>query len=342
VNHHRLALSLSSVALLSCALLAASAEAAVVRLATLAPDGSVWDNLLADMGADWQKATDGRVELRIYPGGVAGDEPDVVRKMRVGQLQAAALTTAGLSEIDPAFKVFGIPMYLDSYPELLAVLDGVGPVLKRGLDEKGFVLISWGHGGWVYFFSKEPVANVADLKKKKIFAWAGDDAMVQRWKAEGFHPVALAATDILTGLQTGMIDVFPSTPLIALSLQWYTVTPHMVSVGLAPLVGGMVVTKKAWNAISPEDRTKLLEVTARLEARLLAEIPKQDTTAVAEMTRRGLKIARIEPAKMGEWRTAAAGFATGMRGSIVPADILDMVTEKRDAYRRGKPKATSP
>src|SRR5262245_47066475 len=132
----------------------AGAQAAVVKLATLVPEGSVWDKALRDMGAEWASATQGRVALRVYPGGVAGDEPDVVRKMRIGQLQAAAITTAGLASIDPAFNVFNVPMFFTSYPELFSTLDKLEPVLKQRLEAKGFVLLSWGHGGWVYFFTK--------------------------------------------------------------------------------------------------------------------------------------------------------------------------------------------
>ena len=105
------------------------------------------------------------MSLRIYPGGVAGDEPDVVRKMRIGQLHAAALTTAGLADIDPAFQMFNIPMFFDSYPELYAVLDKMEPLLKQRLEAKGFVLLNWGHGGWVHFFTKQPVDNIDALKK---------------------------------------------------------------------------------------------------------------------------------------------------------------------------------
>jgi TRAP-type C4-dicarboxylate transport system substrate-binding protein len=307
----------------------------VVRLATLVPEGSVWDKALKEMGAEWSQATQGRVQLRIYPGGVAGDEPDMVRKMRIGQIQAAALTTSGLGDLDASFQVFGIPMFLDSYGELMAVLDSVGPTLRRRLEDKGFVMLSWGHGGWVYFFTKEPVATLADLKKTKMFAWAGDDRMVQLWKQEGFQPVALAATDIMTGLNTGMINAFPTTPLLALTLQWYKLTPHMVGVGLAPLVGGIVVTKQTWNKISEADRAAIQASCRRAERRLARDVPRQDTTSVAEMRKRGLTVVEVPAARTEEWRQAAASFAARMRAGIVPPEILDQVQRQRDAYRRG-------
>ena len=312
----------------------AQAQAQVIKLATLVPEGSVWDKGLRDMGALWTSSTNGRVTLRVYPGGIAGDEPDLVRKMRIGQLQAAAITTAGLASIDPSFQLFNIPMFFDSYPELDAVLTKLTPVLKQRLEAKGFILLSWGHGGWVYFFSKTPVRNVEELKKTKMFAWAGDQPMIDRWKANGFQPVPLAATDILTGLQTGMIDSYPTTPLLGLTLQWYKQTPYMVGLGLAPLVGGLVVSKAAWNKLSEPARVKIAAGCMRLEQRLNADVPKQDTTAIAEMQKRGLKVVAVPAADIAKFRASAQAFATTMRGSAVPADILDLATRERDAYRQ--------
>jgi TRAP-type transport system periplasmic protein len=313
---------------------AATQAPTVIKLATLVPEGSVWDKAMRDMGAEWSQATAGRVQLRVYPGGVAGDEPDIVRKMRIGQLQAAAVTTSGLADIDPAFQVFGIPMFFDSYPELYAVLGKMEPVLKHRLEEKGFILLNWGHGGWVYFFTKQPTRTVAEIKKVKMFAWAGDDKWVQVWKNNGYSPVPLAATDILTGLQTGMIEGYPTTPLLALTLQWYRQTPNMVGLGMAPLVGGLVMTKSAWNKISESDRAALLVASHKLELRLQTGVPHQDTTAVEEMKKRGLTVQTVSPAAVGEWRTAAEKFAVAMRGNMIPEDILEQATRERDAFRK--------
>ncbi len=313
---------------------AAAQAPQVVKLATLVPDGSVWDKALREMGAEWATSTQNRVTLRVYPGGVAGDEPDVVRKIRIGQLQAAAVTTAGLASIDPAFHLFNIPMFFDSYPELYATLQALEPALKQRLEAKGFVLLNWGHGGWVYFFTKNPAESVDGLKKAKLFVWAGDDQMVQQWKSLGFQPVALAATDIMTGLQTGMIDAYPTTPLLGLSLQWYKMTPNMVGLGMAPLVGGLVVSKSAWAKISDADRAKLLAAGQRMEHRLQVEVPRQDTTAVREMEKRGLKVVKVSPANTAQFRAAAEQFAAGIPGSRVPPEVLAAARKARDDYRK--------
>jgi TRAP-type C4-dicarboxylate transport system substrate-binding protein len=208
------------------------------------------------------------------------------------------------------------------------------PILKQRLEAKGFVLLNWGHGGWVYFFTRQSAHTVAELKKVKMFAMAGDDRWVQLWKSNGYNPVALAPSDMLTGLQTRMIDGTFTTPLLALTLQWYRQTPNMVGIGMNPLVGGLVMTKRAWNKISAPDQASVLAACRRLEEKLRTGVPHQDTTAVAEMKKRGLVVNAVPPAAVAEWRTAAEQFAAGMRGSIVPADILDMATRERNAYRK--------
>ena len=322
-------------ALLAVAPVAARAQAPqVIKLATLVPEGSVWDKALRTMGAEWATSTQNRVTLRVYPGGVAGDEPDVVRKMRIGQLQAAAVTTAGLASIDPAFHIFNIPMFFDSYPELYATLDALEPTLKQRLEAKGFVLLNWGHGGWVFFFTKNPVESVEGLKKTKLFCWAGDDQMAQQWKSLGFTPVPLAATDIMTGLTTGMIDAYPTTPLLGLTLQWYRTTPNMIGMGMAPLVGGLIMTKSAWMKISEADRAKILAAGEKMEAKLQTEVPKQDTTAVLEMEHRGLKVNQVSPANAKEFRTMADQFTTGVPGNRVPPEILAAARKARDDFRK--------
>lgn len=312
---------------------AAGAQPQVIKLASLVPEGSVWDKAMREMGADWTASTQNRIVLRVYPGGVAGDEPDLVRKMRIGQLQAAAVTTAGLANIDQAFNVFNIPMFFASYPELYATLAKLEPILRKRLDEKGFVLLSWGHGGWVYFFTKNPVASVDGLRKTKMFMWAGDDKMVTLWKGLGFQPVPLAATDISSALQTGMIDSYPTTPLLGLTLQWYRQTPNMIGMGVAPLVGGLVMTKTAWSKISLADQKRIMTACAKMQRRLEVEVPHQDTTAVAEMQKRGLKVNKVVGADAAQFRVTAEAFAGGMKGIRVPPDVLELARKERDAFR---------
>ncbi len=305
-----------------------------IKLATLAPDGSAWHKILKEMGNEWRERTDGRVTLRIYPGGVAGDDPDMVRKIKIGQLQAGSLTVAGLGDIDPAFAAFSIPLFFDSEEEFNYVLEKLTDELRARAEAKGYILLHWGHGGWVHLFSNTPIRTVDDLKKVKLFTWAGDDRVFQAWKRAGFRPVALAATDIITGLQTGLIDGLPTTPLYALSLQLFKHTDYMLEPGIAPLIGATVISKKAWNTISEQDRIVMMEAAERVQQRLMEEIPRIDLEAIEEMKKRGLVVLGVDSEEsLTEWRKTAKILADEMSGTIVPEDVLQKALRHRAAFR---------
>ena len=303
-----------------------------VKMATMAPDGSAWHKALEQMGSEWRRATDGVVELRIYPGGTAGDEAAVVRKMRIGQLDAAGITIVGLAEVDAAFDAFGIPMLFRSYEELRAVLDEVEPYFEQKLSEKGFVLLNWANGGWAHLFSDEPIRTIDELKRAKLYVSAGDDDLVEWWKDNGFKPRALAPTDILTGLETGMIDAMVTTPLVAMSMQWFKRVPHMHHLPLGPLVGANVMTKRTWESIEPAARQRLLAAAEESEKEIFDKIAADDQEAVELMKQRGLKV--VESADEGEWRRQLERYAAEMRGELVPAEAYDRVTRARDQVRR--------
>jgi TRAP-type C4-dicarboxylate transport system substrate-binding protein len=184
-------------------------------------------------------------------------------------------------------------------------------------------------------FTKKPVQTVDDLKKVKLWTSAGNDRMVQWFKANGFEPRAMAMTDILTGLTTGMIEGLPTPPLAAMLFQWYRQTPYMLELGLAPIVGANVITKKAWNAVPEADRAKMLVAAEGVEKRLQVEVPKLDANAIATMTKSGLTVTK---ATGTEWRAQVDGLAKTMRGEMVPQDIFDMATKARDEFRGQKKK----
>jgi len=315
--------------------LASAASAQSIKLATLVPEGSIWDKNIKQMADEWKQATDGRVTVTVYAGGAQGDESTVLRKMRLDALQAAAFTAVGLGAIDSAFNVFDIPFFFESYDELNYVTEQLTPTIRKRMDAKGFVLLNWGHGGWAQVFTKKPVQTVADLKKIKLYTSAGNDRMVQWFKANGFEPRAMAMTDIMTGLTTGMIEGLPTPPLAALLFQWYRQTPYMLELGLAPIVGANVITKKTWTAIAEPDRSKLMASAQGVEKRLQADVPKQDAAAVAEMTKRGLTVTK---ASGPEWQAQLDGLAKTMRGEMVPSEIFDAALKARDEFRNRKGK----
>ena len=319
--------------------LAVPVEAAgrnLIKLGTAAPDGSVWHNGLKRMAATWDQETGGAVTLRVYAGSVAGDEPDMVRKMRLGQLQAGSISVLGLSQIDKAFDVFTIPMFYESYEELFFVMDALEPVMTKRLAERGFVFLGWGLGGWARLFTKTPVRTVGEIREMKMFVSAGDDPWVQYWKNNGFRPVPLAVTDIMTGLQTGLIDGLTTTPLAALMLQWYRHAPYMIDIDLAPLIGATIVSEKAWGRVPEESRAALIASARKLEELLKNEIPAKDEESIQEMAKRGLTVTPPEEAgeQVDSWHKLADELATHMRGTMVPADVYDLAVKAQDEYRK--------
>jgi len=253
--------------------------------------------------------------------------------MRVGQIHAAALTAAGLADIEDAVAALQIPMMYASNGELDHVREKVRPDLEKLLEAKGFVVLNWGEAGWVHFFAKEPFTHPTDLKKMKLFVWAGDTHAVDLWKAAGFRPVPLAATDILPGLQTGLIEAFDVPPLVALANQWFGQAPYMLDLKWAPLVGATVITKEAWGRIPEAARESVMKAAAVAGERFKQEIRAADGAAIEAMQKRGLKLMPAAPDVVAAWREAAEGVYPQIRGTIVPEAMFDRVRKIRDEFR---------
>ena len=188
-----------------------TAQRANLRLGTILPANSIWDRALKQMASEWQQATDGRLRLQVR--GTTGDESTIIRRMRMNNPQVAAFSLPALTAIDDAFEVFGIPFFFADDAEARHVLDALTPRMRDALADNGLVLVGWGHGGWVHIFSADPVTDIDSLRRTKLFTASGDDGMVQWYKENGFNPVPLALTDVLMGLNTGLIDAYPSPPL---------------------------------------------------------------------------------------------------------------------------------
>lgn len=306
-----------------------------VKMATLSPDGSPWDGFFETMGRDWEAGTDGRVSLTIYPGGVAGDEPDILRKMKIGQYHAAALSVAGLADISKDFTVFEIPLFFHDEQEMFHVLRELTPGLREKLDEEGFVLLGWGYVGQVHFFTNELARTVEEMQRLRIFTWAGDEAMTSWWREGGFKPVALAATDIVTGLQTGMIDALAVPPIYAMQVQFFKQAKYFADIPLIPMMGAILVTKRAWNRISEKDREVMIAAGQRAEKSIFETIPTLEQTAIRLMGGQGLEVVPIVGSEVEDnWVEIANDFAASMRGTTVPEAIFDRAAAVRDAYRR--------
>ena len=278
------------------------ARAQIIKLATLAPKGSQWYNALMEATQELQKASNGKIKFRIYPGGVAGDAPVMIRKMRIGQLQGAALTSSGMAYVYPDMTALTFPNNIKTENELKYVLKKVGPYFEKEVYKKGFKILNWNNAGWVHFFSKTPVITPNDMKKQKLFFWGSEARYVELLKNSGFHPVPLSLTDLLPGLQTGLVTAFAASPTAALAFQWYSHAPNMCGLRWQPLPAMVVITKKAWEKI-PKDIQPILEKSMKkLSAKLWMNSMKIENDAIKAMKKHGLKVHPLTPSAKAEWQ----------------------------------------
>jgi TRAP-type C4-dicarboxylate transport system substrate-binding protein len=320
--------------LVSALLHPAQAEPVKLRLGALAPRGTAWHKSLLQMGEKWRAAEAPGAEFVVYGGGSQGGEADMVRRMRVGQLNAAMLSVIGLSEIDPSVSALQkMPLVFHSWDELDYVREKLRPALEKRFQEAGFVVLCWGDAGWVRFFSKTPAMRPDDFRRLKIFTWAGDVPQADIMKSLGYQPVVLEVADILPGLQTGMINMVPTAPFWALTLQFYPHAPYMLDLDWAPLVGAIVVTRKAWDAMSGVGREALAKAGSEAGVELRALSRREHQESIAAMEKRGLKVQRLTPELEAEWRRAAEQTYPLVRGKMVPADFFDEVQRLLREYR---------
>ena len=316
--------------------LAAQEKPASIRLATVMPSGTSYHQILQQMGQAWRQAPGGGVTLTIYPGSSMGGEADIVRRMRQNQLQAGMLSAVGLSNIDKSVTAFScMPMTLD---ELDYIRDQLRPELEKRLLDKGFVTLFWGDAGWARFFSKEPVLRPADLRKLKLFVWAGDNRQIDLMKALGFQPIPLEISDILPGLQKGLISAVSTAPFYALATQVYGPAPHMLEMNWEALIGAAVVNAKTWESIPAATRESLQKAAGAAGAQMRKRGRQDAEESVQTMGKRGLETHPVTPEIEAEWRRIAEGVYPKIRGNMVPADMFDKVQRLLADYRAGKGK----
>ena len=321
----------SAVSLASVTLIAQRPQ--TIQLGSILPVNSVYDRGLKQMAADIQRDTDGRVRVRVQSGG-ATSEATLARRLRAGRPQAAVLVQP--SEVAEAFNVLGVPFFFESLDEAFHVVEKLTPTFEEALADEGLVLLNYGFGGWLHFFTADRVETLEQLKETKIFTTAGDEEMLQWYKQNGFDPEPLAVTDVLLGLSTGLINAYPSPPYTALLLGWYDEAPFMVDVPLAPFLGVTVVTERAWGRISDEDQQLIRASAKRFEDTLRRDAPAQERSSIDEMKARGLTVVELDEGVKASFRQTADRMTASWRGTMIPPDVYDLAVRERDAFRASR------
>ena len=326
-------LALAVAAAMLCVVPAASAvDRKELRIATVAPSGSSFHKRLQTLGNEWSRGPGG-VSMNIYAG-TQGGELQIVRRMRVGQIQGAMLTSVGLAQIERSVTALQyMPLMFRDWDEVDRVRERLRPDLEARLRAAGYIVLFWGDGGWVRFFSKKPILRVHDMKSMRVFASSGDPDSVEMMK-DYYIPVVLEPDQILLGLRNGMIDALPVPSFLANFNQIPSYAPYMLDLRWAPITGALVLTEKAWKQLDPATQAWLRETSERAGGEMRRASRLEDEQAVQAMKdKQGLQVTPMTVEAEREWRAEVARIYPGIRGTLVPAPMFDAAVETLKAKR---------
>jgi len=275
----------------------ALAQEIKIKFATLAPEGSTWMKVMKEFDRAVRQQSNGRLGFKIYAGGILGDEKDVLRKIRLGQLHAAGFTGVGMGEILPEVRILDCPFLFRSYDEIDYINTKFYQRFARGFEKKGYVLLSWAEVGFVYVFSKSPIRSIEDMRKIKMWIWEGDPVAEATFKAFNLHPFPLSVIDVMPALQANMIDGVYTSPLAAIALQWFTKVKYMMELPLANSAGAVLISKRKYDQLSPDLQKILSENARHYMAKLITLSRKDNAKAIETLKKSGINIVPISNKK---------------------------------------------
>lgn len=307
----------------------------LIKFASVAPDGTTWMKIMRELDKDVREATNNEVGFKMYPGGVQGDEPDVLRKMRFGQLHAAGFTGVGIGDILPSARILELPFLYRDKAEIDHIIDKFTDYFDEEFRKKGYVLLGWTEVGYVYFFSNSPVHNLHDVKGMKLWTWQGDPLAAALMEALDITPISLSLPEVHSALQTGMIDAVYNAPMALISLQWFTQVKYMNLSPLTNSMGAILMSKKQFDKLSPESQTKLVELS-RAKFRLLTELTRADNkTSIKELERSGIELlAPPTNEEIAQYEPIGIDVQNSLVGKLYSQELLDRVKAELAAYRK--------
>lgn len=303
-----------------------------LRMATLAPRNGIMVRATARWNQQLAAATDGRVQVHVYWGGQMGDERTVVRRMRIGDVDGASLTSSGLSLIYRPVLALQAPGIISEYRQVDAVREQIGPELQRGIEAEGFGLLGFGDSGRIRIFSREPVRRPTDLRRMRPWVPRTDAIFRHFLSVVGATGIPLSVGEVFGGLRTGMIDAAPGTAIAVAGLQWFTSVQYCTAQSDGFLVGGMVVRRGFLDGLSEADRQALIDISAQNQERTIRGARVADERAYQALQRHGITPIDVDEHR-AEWVETARQTRLRMRGSVVPAPLLDRVEQVAAAAR---------
>jgi TRAP-type C4-dicarboxylate transport system substrate-binding protein len=308
----------------------------IIKMATLAPEGSSWAKTFNLLNSEVMKKTQNKVQFKIYSGGVLGDEIDMLRKMKIGQIQGAALTAGGLSTLFKEIDVLQVPFLFQKYEEVDAVVKKMDAFFRKGFEENGYILLGWSEGGFIYLMSTLPIASVADLKKAKVWTWEESPISKAIFDEAGVKAIPLSVPDVMVGLQTGLVDVVYAPPTGAISLQWFTKVKYLTDVPLAYLIAGVVVNKDIFKQIPPSYQTLIIESFQTHLDTLKTVTRNENRGAIKVMTKQGIKLITPSKDQIDEYKRLSNKAISHLGSQSFSKKVLDEVTSLLEGYRRGE------
>ena len=315
---------------------AESQDATVIKIATLAPDGTSWMRTLYAVNDEISKKTDNRVRFKIYPGGILGDEGDMLRKIHIGQIQGAVLTSSSLSTIFNEMDVFQIPFLFEKYEEVDYVIEKMDAFFKKGFEDKGYIMLGWSEGGFVRLMSTVPVDTLDKLKKAKVWTWPGSPMTKAIFDEAGISGIPLSVPDVLVGLQTGLVDVVYAPPSGAIAMQWFTKTKYCTDVPLIYLVGGLMLKKSMFSKLPASDQDVMRESFQQHMNQLKHIIRKENEEALQVMAKHGVKILKPSSDQIDEFKALSNKAMSRLGEKSFSPEVRKEVEEHLKTYRGKK------
>lgn len=316
-------------------LLPLQVAAVTLKIATAAPDGTGWMEEFRRGAEEVKQRTAGRVDFRFYPGGVMGNDKSVLRKIRIGQLHGGAITGGGLAEIYADAQIYSLPFIFRSLAEVDYVRSKMDPLLMQALENVGFVGFGISDGGFAYLMSNSPVRKVDELKSLKVWVPEGDVISHTAFQAVGVHPVSLPLTDVLTGLQTGLIDTVAASAAGAIALQWHARVRYLTDTPLIYLYGTLVVSNKAFNQLQAQDQDVVREVFGTVLERLNMQSRRDEVRAREVLQQQGIEFVSLKQ-EGGTWHEVVDETTRRLtERKVFSKEMLQVMQEHIEAYRAG-------
>ncbi|EKD26660.1 MAG: DctP (periplasmic C4-dicarboxylate binding protein) [uncultured bacterium] len=301
-----------------------------IKFATLAPDGTTWMKIMHEFNTELITATKGNVNFIFFPGGIAGDEKDIIRKMHYDKIHSTAFTGLGLGIILPEARILDIPFFFNNDSEVDKISDSMFDYFYKKFSEKGFELIAWSEVGWTYLFSNKNLSYLDDYPKLKMWAWEGDIIALKSLQNLGTNPISLSVGDVLTSLQTGLIDSIYSPPLASIAMQWNTKLKYMLKTPIVHASGAFLVTSKQFNLLSDGEKNIFKELCKKYMLRLTNLTRKENIDAIESMKKDGIIVVETDDKLNSKFSEVSKTVSKELTGSLFDIELLNKITDLKN------------